>query len=104
MGKFKIVEIFEENTECWHYNPDIHCPDSFICWKKSTLHNISECLEGQSIHLNVLLPPNNCWSIKFILSIAINVHRDASFQKIVFTCSGFSYRKHLTSPRNTEKS
>lgn len=34
LGKFKIVEIMEENTECRQYNPDIHFPGALVCWKK----------------------------------------------------------------------
>ena len=43
-GKFQIVEIFHENIQYWQdFDPDVHCPDTYIMWKLS-------CVEQKTDH------------------------------------------------------
>ena len=57
LGKFKINEIVEENTECWQYNPDIHCPDAFVYWKKEHTEQHQRVLRRPEYSLERFVAP-----------------------------------------------
>ena len=49
-GKFKIKTVFARRALAWQkYDPDIHCPDSFIIWDK---------LETRKTKQHEILKPN----------------------------------------------
>lgn len=77
LGKFKMLEIIEEMLSTVNLILISTVQMDLFVGKKSTLNNTITCSEGQSIPLQVLLPPRNYWTIKFIFSVAIG-----------FTCSG----------------
>ena len=77
LGKFKILEIIEEMLSAVSIILISTVQMDLFVGKKSTLNKTIAFSEGQSIPLQVLLPPRNYWTIKFIFSVAIG-----------FTCSG----------------
>ena len=49
-GKFEIKTVFAQQALAWQkYDPDIHCPDSFIIWDK---------LETRKTKQHEILKPN----------------------------------------------
>ena len=37
MGKFRIEKVHVEHTHLWKYDPDLHCADAYICWRKNAI-------------------------------------------------------------------
>ena len=90
LRKFTMLEIIEEMLSTINIILISTGQMDLFVGKKSTLSNTIACSEGQSIPLQVLLPPRNYWTIKFIFSVAIGLHAVA-------------WVKENTWPRNTEK-